>query len=111
MRNRQKLTPLTTSHLELLPEINLRVGVIGRNGVVGRDITAEDNVPVMLTPINHGRGILIRRKGGEDSRFVVSFGGCFNGLPGVEVILALCRFVITEVAKVFDQRPVLNIGS
>ena len=109
--NRQKLTALAARRIQLFPEINLGVGVIGRDGVVGRDTGAEDHVTVVLTPIDHGRGVLVGSKGSEDARFVVSLSRRFYRLPRIQVILTLHRFVIAKITEVFDQGPVLYICS
>ena len=109
--NRQKLTALAARRIQLFPEINLRAGVIGRDGVVGRNTRAEDHVAVVLTPIDHGRGVLVGSKGGEDTGVIVPLSRRFYCLPCIQVILTLHRFVIAKITEVFDQGPVFNIGS
>ena len=111
MGDRQKLTAFTARRIQLFPEINLRVGVIGRDCIVRRDTRAEDYVTVVLTPIDHGRRVLVGRKGGENTGFIMSLSRRFDRLPRIEVILTLHRFVVSKITEVFNQWPVLNIGS
>ena len=66
---------------------------------------------MVLTAIDHSRGVLVGRKGRKDAGFVVPLGGVLNQAPGVEVVLALNAFVVTEVTEILDKRPGFYIRS